>query len=359
MNTNERLQSYFAAFRKKFEPELTAYLDTKLMSIRAFDPVGEVLAGTIKDFIVGSGKRVRATLTTLGYRIAGQETVADVFLPAIAIELLHSFFLIHDDIIDRSDIRRHRPTVHRIFQQRYQDTIEPISIEHFSNSMAILAGDLCCAMAYEALARSNFPPERIIAAINCMHTIIDATVVGQSLDILKPFEKSVPEETIIKIHLLKTAKYTFEGPLHVGMILGGADVTLLRLISNYAIPVGTAFQIQDDILGIFGSEKELGKPVSSDLEEGKQTLLTVFVRTHGAYAQSEKLESCLGKKRVSQEDIDAVRNLMVESGALAYCEKYARNLVMQGKQSLDQLIIPEDIHTILYDLADYVVDRTF
>src|SRR3989344_8466875 len=131
-------------------------------------------------------------------------------------------------------------------------------------------------MAYEAVTESDFPPARLILALNKMHAVANATVVGQVLDVIAPLRGVVSEEAVLRIHRLKTARYTFEGPLQLGMLLAGAVEDKVEAISRYAIPVGIAFQIKDDLLGIFGSEMELGKAVTSDLEEGKETILTVF-----------------------------------------------------------------------------------
>src|SRR6266702_1522273 len=170
--------------------------------------------------------------------------------------------------------------------------------------MALLAGDLCCALAYEALLKSDFTSDVILAALQRMHTVMEATVVGEALDVLRTLGEPVSEETVLNGHLLKTAKYTFEWPLHLGMILGGANDELLGHMSNYAIPLGIAFQLQDDSIGILGSEEELGISVSSDLEEGKQTLLTVFVHDRGSSAQYNRLKSLLGKRGITVAELE-------------------------------------------------------
>lgn len=359
MNSNSGLKTYLKHFLERFEPALKEYLEEKIANLDTLDPSGQEIARVVGTFASGGGKRIRAALVEIGYRAGGGENDDRILKPAIAMELLHAFFLIHDDIMDRSDLRRNQPTVHRVFESNYRELMknsDDRNREHFAESMALLAGDLCCAMAYEAITKSDFPSTRLLLALKKMHAVVDTTVVGQVLDILTPLKGTVCEEEITKIHRLKTACYTFEGPLQFGMILAGACAEKLETISQYAIPVGIAFQIKDDLLGVFGSEKEVGKPVTSDLEEGKETLLTVFARAHGNQAQRNRIASLIGKHPISIDELNDVRGILREVGAVSYCETRMHELVQAGKKALDGL--PEDTANILEELADLSIGRT-
>lgn len=360
MATNQ-LSAFWETFRQQFEAALHAYLAEKIDALRTIDTVGSLGAEVVRDFVTGSGKRIRPALVVLGYQAAGGKDRTRILRPAITMELLHHFFLIHDDIMDRSDVRRNRPTVHRVFERLYRGTLKNIAAvdrQHFTYSMAMLAGDLCCAIAYEALSRSDFPSDRVLAGINEIHRMVDATVTGQALDIIQPLARSADEEAVCKIYLLKTACYTFDGPLRLGLILGGAAAETLAAISDYAIPVGVAFQIQDDLLGVFGTEAELGKSVTADIEEGKQTLLTTFTHQHSPHAQRERMTRLIGKRGLSTDELEAVRTMMRETGAVAYCEQRARELVGQGKRALARCAMPACVRSILSELADYAIQRT-
>lgn len=361
MNSNSGLKTYLKHFLGRFEPALEMYLKEKIASLGTLDPSGQEIASVVGTFASGGGKRIRAALVEIGYQAGGGEDGDRILKPAIAIELLHAFFLIHDDIMDRSDLRRNQPTVHRVFESTYREFLEKFNDrdrEHFAESMALLAGDLCCAMAYEAITQSDFPPERLVLALKKMHATVDVTVIGQVLDVLTPLKGMVSEEEITKIHRFKTACYTFEGPLQFGMILAGACAEKLEAISQYAIPIGIAFQIKDDLLGIFGSEKEVGKSVTSDLEEGKETLLTVFARAHGNLAQRDRIASLIGKHPISIDEINDVRGILREIGAISYCETRMHELVQAGKKALEGLYLREDIVTLLVELADLSIGRT-
>lgn len=356
-----QLHRFFDAFRERFEPALGAYLAEKIAALDAIDAVGGAAARIVRDFIAQGGKRIRPALVALGYCAAGGTNDARILQPAVGMELLHHFFLIHDDIMDRSEVRRNRPTVHRVFGRAYRATTarlpEP-DRAHFTYSMAMLAGNLCCAIAYEALSRSEFPNDRVLSGINEIHRMVDATMVGQTLDIVWSLNARTDEAAVSKMYRLKTASYTFDGPLRLGMILGGAADEALDAISRYALPVGTAFQIQDDLLGVFGSAEELGKSVTSDIEEGKQTLLTVFAREHGAREDRERLAELIGKRGMRPGEIEEVRAIMRRTGTVAYCEERAREFVAEGKRALERYAMLAPVRAILRQLADYVISRT-
>lgn len=361
MDSKSGLKTYLKHFLGRFEPALETYLKEKTANLGALDSSGQEIARVVSMFASGGGKRIRAALVEIGYRAGGGEDSDRILKPAIAIELLHAFFLIHDDLIDRSDLRRNKPTVHRVFESNYRGLLKNFGNrdrEHFAESMALLAGDLCCAMAYEAITKSDFPPERLLLALKKMHATVDVTVIGQVLDILTPLKRMVSEEEITKIHRFKTACYTFEGPLQFGMILAGAGAEKLETISQYAIPIGIAFQVKDDLLGIFGSEEEVGKPVTSDLEEGKETLLTVFAQAHGSQTQRNQIASFVGKHPISIDELNDVRGILREIGAVSYCETRMHELVQKGKKALENLGLQEDITTILVGLADLSIGRT-
>jgi geranylgeranyl diphosphate synthase type I len=142
------------------------------------------------------------------------------------------------------------------------------------------------------------------------------------------------------------------------MVLAGASVNQLEMISRYAMPIGIAFQIKDDLLGIFGSEAEVGKPITSDLEEGKKTLLTVFAQSHGNQTQRNRIASLLGKHPISTDDLNDARGIFQEIGAVSYCEALAQELVCSGKEALERINLRGEIAVLLAGLANHVTSRT-
>lgn len=354
-----KLQPFLAGFRSQFEPALTKYLNAKVASLGTLDPIGQFVASVLRDFALSGGKRIRPALVVIGYQAMGGEG-NDILKAAIAAELFHAFFLVHDDIIDKSSSRRNRPTVHRVFEEdcrRFKKLSDP-EVSQLGQSLALLGGDLLCAVAYEALTQSDFPPERIVSALRRMHAMAESTLVGQVLDVLLPLQTEVREAEVARVHLLKTARYSFESPLHLGMILAGARGDALEQMSRYALPVGIAFQVQDDLLGMFGSEKEVGKPVTSDLAEGKQTLLTVFARKRVGRAESTQLNALIGKRDLTPAEIEEARSIFRRTGAVSHSEACAERLVRQATRALRNLAIPESSKELLRELAGYAINRT-
>ena len=352
------LDEFLATFRSKCERAMRKYLDTTMARMATVDPVGAQVAKVIRDFSMNGGKRLRGALVAIGYHAFSNRDWTGVMQAVISTELFHAFFLIHDDLMDRSDLRRGSPTIHRVFEKEFRDRGVQAhgAVEHLANSMAILAGDLCCAIAYDALLTMPFSADHIVRTLKHMQRMVDSTTIGQVLDMTPRDDPT--EETIGKIHLLKTARYSLEAPLHLGMILADQSQDGLDAMSRFAIPVGIAFQIRDDLLGIFGSEEEVGKPVTSDLEEGKETLLTVFARKHASIKDRARLSGLLGKRGLTRTDLDDARLIFQSCGAVAHCETRANVLVDEGKRALEEVPMPEVSRAILNGLADYVIRRT-
>ncbi len=351
------LSAFAADFRNHFDGVLAEHLEKTIAQMADVDSSGAAVAHVISDFVTNGGKRLRPLLVAIGYNAFSDRDWREVVQAGIATELFHAFFLIHDDLMDRSDLRRGAPTVHRVFAKTLQTSSvrRESNAEHIANSMAILAGDLCCALAYNALLTVPFPADRILRALQHMQRMVHATTIGQVLDIAPPNETS--ETLVTKIHLLKTAKYSVEAPLHLGMILADASSDDLAAMSSFALPVGLAYQIKDDLLGVFGTEEEVGKPITSDLQEGKETLLTVFTRAHGNEAQRSRLYKLHGKADLTEAELAEARAMFNACGAVKFSEDRALRLVAEGKAALKKMSIPSSSRRILGELADYVIGR--
>ncbi len=355
-----RLERYLRGFRRRFEPALARYLHAARRRLRRSSSKGAELGTAIHSFTTRSGKRIRAALVHLGYELAGGKPTSRILQPAIAVELLHSFFLIHDDIIDQSALRRGRPTVHRYFAGRYRRLLglPMTTATNLGSSLGIIAGDLGFSLAIEALLASRFPHDRIRRATTLFLQATDDTIVGQMLDMILPLKRGASIAEAEAVLRLKTATYSVLAPLRLGMILAGAQPTLLRQIERYAVPVGMAFQIQDDILGVFGSERELGKPVTSDLEEGKQTLLVVYARERAAPAQRKRLDALVGNRQLTRRELSEARAIFIATGARVACENVAKQMIARGQQALRRLRIPGGSRLVLHQLAEYVLQRS-
>ncbi|MEM4424718.1 MAG: polyprenyl synthetase family protein [Candidatus Nezhaarchaeales archaeon] len=350
-------ETFIERYGPQIEEELASFLKLKANEVKD-ERIRRVIE-EIARFTLGGGKRIRPSLMILGY--AGSKGVIDsrIVRASISIELVHSYLLIHDDVMDRDEVRRNRPTVWRVFRDLHSETYGHEDAIHYGYSMAIIAGDLSSAYAIQALVRSGFEYDVVLEAVDVMQSIIEKTGHGQILDMTLEKEplSMVREEDVLEVHKLKTAIYTIDGPLRIGGVLARADRELIDVYSKYAIPVGIAFQLQDDILGVFGDEKVVGKPVDSDIKEGKRTLLVIKAWERATPEQRRILEKTLGNRFASSEDVEMVREIIRSTGALDYVRKLALKLAEEGSSALDEADVSSDVKEILKDLAKLVVER--
>lgn len=350
----ENMKAFFAEWVPKINKELYSFLEEKLDGQK--DPFNRRIVEDIYRFARAGGKRIRPSLVVAGYLGADGKEVEKVVKASISYELLHVYLLIHDDIMDHDELRRGQPTVWKSIMDRY---VSSGLSRHEAESLAIIAGDLAETYASEALLSAGFDAETTVEALKQLHEITERTGYGQTLDIsleMLPVSK-VREEDVLRVHELKTAKYTIEGPIHMGAILANADEDVFRVYSEYALPVGIAFQLQDDIMGVFGDEKKTGKPVGSDIREGKRTLLIVKAYENATPKQRKLIEAILGRQSATAEEIETIKEIIVETGSLDYSKEMMNHLVSEGKAAIENAPIREDIKEFLIDIADYVVKR--
>lgn len=345
-------------FKSIVDPYLQKYFAKKIGEAGKIDIIAEETVRLIMDYTMAGGKRIRPAFLYFGYLASGGKKGKKILETSICVELLHSFLLIHDDIIDRDATRHGVATMHERFKAigaRYKLTHD---YDHFGNSMAMLAGDMSAAMACETVFGSSFSPAIIVKALNKLQEIVFITVPGEMMDVIMQYAEEATEEEILKMYECKTARYTFEGPLQLGCILAGGDKKMLKHLSDYALPLGKAFQIQDDILGIFGDEKKIGKPVGSDIIEGKQTLLVIRALESGSAGQKSILNKYLKKKTLTQKEIDEFRAVIVETGALEYAQKLAADFILTSMRAIKKADIKNaEARDFLLGIADYMLNR--
>lgn len=354
MQAVEMLQEY----KKKVDPKLRKYFERKMKQAGKIDPLAREAVKMIADFTLSSGKRIRPALVYYGYLAAGGKNDERIVEASMGIELAHTFLLIHDDIIDRDETRHGISTLHESYKKIGRRIAPKKDAVHFGNSMAMIAGDMAAAMANEIIFNSRFSPEVIVRALDKMQDIIYITIPGEMLDVVLEFRGRATEKEIFRMFEGKTSRYTFEGPLHLGCILAGGDKDMFSGFTKYSLPLGKAFQLQDDILGVFGDEKKLGKPVGSDVSEGKQTILLIKSRQNGNQRQKNILDKCLGKKDLKKEELEEFRNVIRETGSLEYSQSIARKFVDDSLNSLKKIRFKnEEARVFLEGLARYIIER--
>jgi len=288
------------------------------------------------------GKRLRPAIVVAVTEALGE--VAEKALPfAAAVELVHNFTLIHDDIMDRDEFRRGVPTVHKLWGE----------------AMAITAGDLLFAKAFEVLSDAEtkgIPHNRITRALRILAHASAVIAEGQALDMMFEQLEDVDIDDYFQMIYKKTGAL-FEASAVLGGLVATDDESVLSSLSLYGRNLGIAFQIRDDILGVAGKEEELGKPVYSDIREGKKTLVIIYALSQLEGPEKEKLMSILGNRQASRKELEEAANLIRKSGAIDYAEKIAREYADRAISALD--VLPDsEAKKILRDLAEFAATRT-
>ena len=343
MLMNFKAVSRLKKFKIKVDRELKKILGKKLRESGKISPEGRDLVQAIKDFILRGGKRLRPALVYFAYQACGGRNEEAVIYTSQAIEFLHTFALIHDDIIDRSFLRRGGPTVNKIL----------------GNERAIWVGDLAMVFADEIFTSSPFKDKIIREARKVYNLLREEVVFGEYMDIIEGGKKEFNEKKIMKILEYKSGKYTIERPLHLGAALAEANKEAFAVLSRYGVPLGIAFQIKDDILGMFGKEKEVGKPVDSDLKEGKKTLLIAKAVERLKGKRKGKLLSLLGNQNVNAADLQWVRRVIEETGSLDYSQKLAQKLIREAKEAMAGSRFKKEGKEFLLGIADYILERSY
>jgi len=293
--------------------------------------------------IEAGGKRLRPYLTIKACEAVGGRA-EDAVPFAAAVEFLHNFTLVHDDVMDHDDLRRGKPTVHKVYGM----------------PMAILAGDLLFAKVYDVIVRnrpSGMSPERLLESID---KVTEATLIlcqGQALDISLPSASDVTVDDYIYMVGAKTSAL-FRACAQVGALAGGGSDEQVNALGSFAWDAGVAFQIEDDILGVTATEETLGKPVGSDIREGKKTLINIHALENATEEQRKLFNMAFGVEDASHEDIEAAVETLEEVGSIAYARSVADEYITRAFKSLD--VIPDTpAKAELKTLIEYFVKREY
>jgi len=344
-------------FKVRLDSVLESFLSIKTIEAGEISSEAAGLVNEIGRFTRNGGKRVRPLFVYAGYLSSGGLAQEAILVASLSVEMLHTFALIHDDIIDNSDLRRGQPTTHKMFESTHQIKKFKGNPTEFGLSAAILAGDIAVSFANEILNESPFPNERIRRAKYYFNKMKQEVEIGQYLDVVNGYKQEVNEDEVLKVLEYKTAKYTVERPLHIGAALAGADPDIYKVFTAYGLPFGQAFQIQDDILGTFGETKKIGKPNDSDIKEGKKTILIVKAMGRADLEQKAFLAKNLGNKFATDSEIGQVRDIIKRTGALSYAMSLSQHLLNQAKQVVYESKVHQDGKEYLLAAVDYLQAR--
>ncbi|MEV6032621.1 polyprenyl synthetase family protein [Nonomuraea sp. NPDC052116] len=336
----------------RIDRRLAGFLETWRAPVD--DPDVEAAYQLLTDFVLNGGKRVRPQLCYWGWRGAGGGDGDEIITAAASLELCHAGLLIHDDIMDGSELRRGRATVHRSLAGLHRGP----GSDAFGQAGGILLGTLSLAWSDTMLSSCGVEPHRLRAAHHVFDTMRTEVISGQYLDVLAQLRSGASVDEALTVIRFKTAKYTVERPLQIGGALAGASLELLESYSRFGLPLGEAFQLRDDVLGTFGLESETGKSALDDLREGKHTVLVAHAVLRATPAQLAHLKSWHGNPELTEERAEELRQILRDTGALAEVEEMIEDRVREAVTALAAARMEPEAARALAVLADQLAHRT-
>ncbi len=347
-------------FRSGIESSLQEFVTAQADWLDSLGPDAQALVEHARVSVSG-GKRFRASFCWWGHEAVAapaDAAAAQGLLRACAsLELLHASALVHDDYMDASDVRRGRPATHRAFEQLHRDRGWSASAEQYGASAAILLGDLLLSWSDELLRTCGLPGDRVLDALGYFDLTRSEVVTGQFLDVSAQARGAADVDTAMTVLRYKSAKYSIERPLHIGAALAGATPEVIAQLSRFGLPLGEAFQLRDDLLGVFGDPDLTGKPAGDDLVEGKRTVLVALALDALPPAEARVLDSGLGG-RLDVDEVAHLRSLIDESGARMQVEAVISELTERSLTALAAADITDRARSVLAALAAEATQRT-
>jgi geranylgeranyl diphosphate synthase, type I len=355
------------AFRTQVQSAVDDFIDEQA---RRLAPLGADAARLLAEAraAVSGGKRFRAAFCYWGFRAVagtsydepadpGDAPAADADASEAALvracaslELLHASALVHDDLMDASDTRRGRPATHRGFALEHRRDGWRGDPEQYGAAGAILLGDLLLSWSDEMLRRCGLPHERVMLALDLLDRCRSEVITGQFLDVSVQARGRADVDAAMTVLRYKSAKYSVERPLHIGAALAGGGEDELRQLSSFGLPLGEAFQLRDDLLGVYGDSSATGKPTGDDLVEGKRTVLVALALDGSSPQDAQRLDAALGTP-LSVEEVTALRAIIDRSGAHRQVEQAIDDLATTATDALARADLDPRARAVLLELA--------
>lgn len=327
----------YLKIKKLVEKEIKNYTRT-LDNSYGLKRLSPLLFNNIKEFILREGKRVRPVLFCIGYLGFSKKVPLGLYRSAISLELLHDFMLVHDDIIDKSQTRRGKPSMHTMLNMAIRKNK---NLKFSGEDLTIVIGDVLYAMALDAfLAVKELPIRKELALKKLIQAAL-YTGSGEFIELLlgtKPIEK-VTKEDIYKIYDYKTANYTFASPLTMGAILAGAGNNEIKKLFTYGMSLGRAFQIKDDIIGTFSKSSAIGKSNLTDLAEAKKTILIWYAYNHSSKRNKNIIKRIFKRNSIGKNELNQIRRILLETNSLQYAKDEIRRLTEEAEKNLNTIPI--------------------
>ena len=338
--------------------ELTNFLNESGRYLDGISPELAPVTASLKDFLLEGGKRFRPLFAYIGYLGAGGSENQSALKACASLELLQACALIHDDLMDGSDTRRNKPSIHKRFEALHRENSLQGNATQFGLSSAVLLGDLALIWS-DAMLNQSYLGDDVHRKVFAVHDEMRIELMaGQYLDVFEQTQSTKSVARALKIARYKSGKYSIERPLHFGAAMAHHEGRIESDYSAYGLPLGEAFQLRDDLLGVFGDPSLTGKPAGDDLREGKRTALIALASERGTQIQQRTLENLLGKPEISPHEISELQTLISETGADSEIEKMISSLTEQALGALQSPEITEHGKSLLIDLAVIATQRS-
>jgi geranylgeranyl diphosphate synthase type I len=344
--------------RARVRKALEAFLDAQAPRLEAVADEVATFVGAVRAFVLDGGKRLRPAFCYWGWRGVGGPDAEEIVTAAASLELLHACALIHDDVMDASDTRRGRPAVHRWFAALHEDGGWHGSAAQFGVGAAILIGDLCLIWADQLLAACGLPAPALLRGRALYDEMRVELMAGQYLDLVEQARGDSSVGRALRVARYKSAKYTVERPLHLGAVLAGASAEALAAYSRFGLPLGEAFQLRDDVLGVFGDPTQTGKPAGDDLREGKRTFLVTAALERASVAQRAVVERLFGDESLDADGVERLREVIDATGARAAAERLIERRTEAALAALDAAPVDPAAREVLAALARAATARS-
>jgi geranylgeranyl diphosphate synthase type I len=350
------MNPFFEQFRASIEGSIKTFITKKKDELSSVNIWGEDLMRRFSSF-TGHGKMIRGGLVILSYLMYKSDSPGWIIKTASAVELLHSSLLIHDDIMDRDHVRRGEKTLFAQYQElgeneKYHDPV------HFGESFGICAGDIGFFLAFEILSEVDINPEARGKIFSLWSKELTLVGLAQMQDVYFSISNLEPEEDeILDLYRFKTARYTFSLPLMTGAILADQDTKTLLHLEKLGECIGIIFQIKDDELGLFGDEEEIGKPIGTDIEEGKKTIYSHYLLKIVRGEDRKSVQNILHQKINTKSSLETLRNITKKAYVHDMIRKKILSLSDDAKQLIHGLNVEVKYRKILLDILEYNINR--
>ncbi len=343
-----------AALARRVSEELLAFIENERSDL---EHEALPLLDELEALVQAGGKRIRPRFCYWGFVAAGGNEGSEIIRVGAALELLHTFALIHDDVMDQAPLRRNRLATFRALAELSAGVPHQGDPQRFGTSAAILTGLLGFVLADRLFTTSGFPPDVVSRASERYDRMRTRAIAGQYLDLLSAHRGESDEATARRNGTLKSAGYTVVDPLVIGALCATGDGQTVDMLEAYGAPLGEAFQLRDDVLGVFGDPSETGKDRDGDLREGKQTVLLAKARSLADPRQLSFLDAAIGDRQLPAEDAERVRDVIASTGALSATNELIEELTSAAMARIDPAVVGHEAAEALRSLADEVNQR--